>query len=99
GIVVVENMFHELENGRERRVAIAAGLRAITPAMVGSSVTTMAAFLPLTFLNDLTGQFFGPLALVMIATLGVSLALALLLTPLLAGWLLPRTAHHGGDRE
>lgn len=95
GIVVVENMFHELENGRERRGAIAAGLRAITPAMVGSSVTTMAAFLPLTFLNDLTGQFFGPLALVMIATLGVSLALALLLTPLLAGWLLPKTAHHG----
>ena len=47
--------------------------------MIGSSLTTMAAFLPLTFLNDLTGQFFGPLALVMIATLGVSLALALLL--------------------
>ena len=92
GIVVVENMFHELENGKERSEAIAAGLKAITPAMVGSSVTTMAAFLPLTFLNDLTGQFFGPLALVMIATLTVSLALALLLTPILAGWLLPKKA-------
>ena len=57
----------------------------------------MAAFLPLTFLNDLTGQFFGPLALVMIATLGVSLALALLLTPLLAGWLLPAKAGHGNE--
>ena len=94
GIVVVENMFSELESGKARPDAIAAGLKAITPAMIGSSLTTMAAFLPLTFLNDLTGQFFGPLALVMIATLAVSLALALLLTPLLAGWLLPKTVAH-----
>ena len=94
GIVVVENMFHELESGRERAEAIAAGLKAITPAMIGSSLTTMAAFLPLTFLNDLTGQFFGPLSLVMIATLAVSLALSLLLTPILAGWLLPKKAAH-----
>ena len=92
GIVVVENMFHELESGKERPEAIAAGLKAITPAMIGSSLTTMAAFLPLTFLNDLTGQFFGPLSLVMIATLAVSLALSLLLTPILAGWLLPPRA-------
>jgi len=79
------------------------GLGAITPAMVGSSLTTMAAFLPLTFLNDLTGQFFGPLSLVMIATLIVSLALALLLTPILAAWLLPARAHAdedaGSDRK
>ncbi len=92
GIVVVENIYTELENGKERSEAIAAGLKAITSAMVGSSLTTMAAFLPLTFLNDLTGQFFGPLALVMIATLTISLALALLLTPILAGWLLPKKA-------
>ncbi len=89
GIVVVENMFHELEGGHSRRASIAAGLKAITPAMIGSSLTTMAAFLPLTFLNDLTGQFFGPLALVMIATLTVSLLLSLLLVPLLADFLLP----------
>ncbi len=92
GIVVVENMWTEMESGKERSEAIAAGLKAITPAMAGSSLTTMAAFLPLCFLNDLTGQFFGPLALVMIATLTISLALALLLTPILAGWLLPQKA-------
>ncbi len=99
GIVVVENMWTELESGKERSDAIAAGLKAITPAMIGSSLTTMAAFLPLTFLNDLTGQFFGPLALVMIATLTISLALALLLTPILAGWLLPqKAAAHDGRK-
>ena len=91
GIVVVENIFHALESGRPRKDAIAEGLKAITPAMIGSSLTTMAAFLPLTFLSGVTGQFFGPLALVMIATLFVSLTLALCLTPLLAEWLLPKT--------
>ncbi len=94
GIVVVENIFHELEQGRSRKAAIAAGIGMITPAMVGSSLTTMAAFLPLTFLNDLTGQFFGPLALVMIATLAISLGLALLLVPILAEFLLPKTVEH-----
>ena len=97
GIVVVENMFTEMERGKGRFESVSAGLQAITPAMVGSSLTTMAAFLPLTFLNDLTGQFFGPLALVMIATLAISLALALLLTPILAGWLLPKKAAAHGD--
>jgi CzcA family heavy metal efflux pump len=91
GIVVVENIFHELEQGRPRMDAISAGLRAITTPMVGSSITTMAAFLPLTYLVDLTGQFFAPLAIVMISALAVSLTLALLLTPLLAGFLLPQS--------
>lgn len=98
GIVVVENIFHELEQGRSRGAAIAAGLQAITPAMVGSSLTTMMAFLPLIFLGGVTGQFFGPLALVMIATLFVSLVLALLLTPILADLLLPeKVAGHGEE--
>ena len=102
GIVVVENIFHERERGRSRRAAIAAGIQAITPAMVGSSLTTMAAFLPLTFLSGVTGQFFGPLALVMVATLFVSLMLALCLTPLLADVLLPRDPENipeGGERK
>ncbi len=97
GIVVVENMVHELEAGRARPDAVGAGLAAITPAMIGSSLTTMTAFLPLTFLGGVTGQFFAPLALVMIATLFVSLALALLLTPLLASVLLPLHAAHAGQ--
>jgi CzcA family heavy metal efflux pump len=90
GIVVVENIYHELEQGKSRRDAVAAGMQAITPALVGSSLTTMVTFLPLTLLSGVTGQFFAPLALVMIATLFVSLLLALMLTPLLASYLLPR---------
>ena len=90
GIVVVENIYHELEQGKPRREAIAAGMQGITPALFGSSLTTMVTFLPLTFLGGVTGQFFAPLALVMIATLLVSLLLALLFTPLLAQFILPR---------
>jgi len=97
GIVVVENMYHELEQGKPRADAVAAGMHAITPALVGSSLTTMVTFVPLTLLGGVTGQFFAPLALVMIATLLVSLVLALLLTPLLATYFLPqRVSAHGG---
>lgn len=89
GIVVVEDIFVWLEHGLSRREAIAKGLKIITPGMIGSSLTTMAAFVPLTVVGGVTGQFFAPLALVMVATLGVSLVLALLLTPLFAQYILP----------
>ena len=67
--------------------------------MIGSSITTMAAFAPLLFLTGITGEFFGPLALVMLLTLGVSLGLALILVPLLAGWLLPEKAASTEDKS
>lgn len=88
GIVVVENIVHEIEGGSGVRRAVATGARAITPAMIGSSLTTMAAFLPLTLLSGVTGQFFAPLALVMICALAVSLILSLTLGPLMAVYLL-----------
>ncbi len=91
GIVVVENIFHELEHGASRREAVRSGVRGITAAMFGSSVTTMAAFMPLTLLSGVTGQFFTPLALVMIVTLAVSLVLSMVVAPILATWLLPKT--------
>ena len=98
GIVAVENIYHELEQGKPRDEAVAAGMQAITPALIGSSLTTMVTFLPLTFLGGVTGQFFAPLALVVIGTLGVSLLMALFWTPLIARVLLPRTvAAHSAD--
>ncbi|MHB2018334.1 MAG: efflux RND transporter permease subunit [Candidatus Xenobia bacterium] len=88
GIVVVEDMFAWLERGLPRYEAIRTGLQSITPGMIGSSLTTMAAFVPLTFVGGITGQFFAPLALTMVATLGVSLVLSLLITPLFAAWVI-----------
>lgn len=99
GIVVVENIFHHIERGNTKREAINAGIQAITPAMIGSSLTTMAAFLPLTFLSGVTGQFFAPLALVMIAMLAVSLLLALMLTPILAEYMLRDNDESGNKTE
>ena len=99
GIVVIENIYHELESGLSRRAAIASGLALVTPAMIGSSITTMAAFAPLLFLTGITGEFFGPLSLVMLLTLAVSLGLALILVPILAGWLLPDSSHVGRQKR
>lgn len=89
GIVVAENIFHEIESGKSRDDAISEGLHSITPAMIGSTLTTVAAFIPLTFLTGVTGQFFGPLAKVMISALLISLVLSLVLLPLLAAYIMP----------
>ncbi len=45
-------------------------------------------FIPLAFLDGITGVFFRALALTMVVALLTSLVLAVTLTPALAGWLL-----------
>jgi CzcA family heavy metal efflux pump len=89
-IVVVEHIFHHLEQGVQRVEAIAQGLTEITPAMLASSTATIVTFLPLLALPGVTGNFFAPLAETMIATLLISLVLALTVVPVLATFIFPR---------
>lgn len=96
GIVVVESIYHEIELGHTPSDAVANGLYKTGPAMVGSSLTTIVAFLPLTLLSGVTGQFFGPLAIVMTAMLLISLLLSVLLAPLVAQRVLRR---HGVPKK
>ena len=91
GIVVVETIVQAMETGLGRWEAITSGLKGISGAMVGSSITTMLAFIPLTLLSGVTGQFFAPLAFVMVTTLAISLVLVMTVGPILAGFLLTKT--------
>lgn len=88
-IVVVEHVYWQLESGRSRFEAVAHGLRDITPAMVGSSLATVVTFAPLMLLPGVTGGFFAPLALTLIAMLAISLVLSLTLAPILANAIFP----------
>jgi CzcA family heavy metal efflux pump len=88
-IVVVEHIYFLLEQGASRVEAVQRGLREITPAMVGSSLATIVTFAPLMLLPSVTGGFFAPLALTLIATLLISLVLALTLVPVMAGYIFP----------
>ncbi len=83
-IVVVENIYTHLARGQARRAAVAAAVSEITVPIIGSTVTPVVVFLPLTLLTGVTGVFFRSLALTMAVALLTSLVLALFFTPVLA---------------
>lgn len=83
-IVVVENIYTHLARGQSRREAIQSAITEITVPIIGSTVTPVVVFLPLTLLTGVTGVFFRSLALTMAVALLTSLVLALSFTPVLA---------------
>ena len=69
--------------------------------LVGSTLTPVVVFIPLAFLDGVTGVFFRALALTMVVALLTSLVLAVTLTPSLAALAssAPRPAEHGEPGE
>ena len=83
-IVVVENIYTHLLHGESRREAVQRAVSEITVPIIGSTITPVVVFLPLTILTGVTGVFFRSLALTMAVALLTSLVLALTFTPVLA---------------
>ena len=83
-IVVVENIYTHLSRGQSRREAVQSAVSEITVPIIGSTITPVVVFLPLTLLTGVTGVFFRSLALTMAVALLTSLVLALAFTPVLA---------------
>jgi CzcA family heavy metal efflux pump len=83
-IVVVENIYTHMSGGQSRREAVQSAVSEITVPIIGSTITPVVVFLPLTLLTGVTGVFFRSLALTMSVALLTSLVLALAFTPVLA---------------
>src|SRR2546425_3475547 len=83
-IVVVENIYTHVSRGQSRREAVQRAVSEITVPIIGSTITPVVVFLPLTILTGVTGVFFRSLALTMSVALLTSLVLALAFTPVLA---------------
>ena len=83
-IVVVENIYTHMNRGQTRREAVKSAVSEITAPIIGSTITPVVVFLPLTILTGVTGVFFRSLALTMSVALLTSLVLALGFTPVLA---------------
>lgn len=96
-IVVVEAIYSKVASGFSRIQAISTGIGEIFTALVGSTLTPVVVFIPLAFLEGITGVFFRALALTMVVALLTSLLLAITLTPSLAAWFVRDRAHleHG----
>ncbi|HSU24544.1 MAG TPA: efflux RND transporter permease subunit, partial [Pyrinomonadaceae bacterium] len=83
-IVVVENIYTHLLHGESRHIAVQKAISEITVPIIGSTITPVVVFLPLTLLTGVTGVFFRSLAMTMAVALLTSLVLALTFTPVLA---------------
>lgn len=83
-IVVVENIYTHMNRGQTPREAVKSAVSEITAPIIGSTITPVVVFLPLTILTGVTGVFFRSLALTMSVALLTSLVLALGFTPVLA---------------
>jgi CzcA family heavy metal efflux pump len=85
-IVVVEAIHVRLASGQHRLAAVQSAIGDIFRPLVASTLTPVVVFIPLAFLDGITGVFFCALAMTMVVSLLASLVLALTVTPSLAAW-------------
>ncbi len=83
-VVVLESIQRYREEGRSRLDSSALGTGDVAAAVVASTLTTVAVFLPISFVEGVAGELFGDLSLAVVSSLVASLAVALMLVPTLA---------------
>ena len=83
GIVVTENIFKKIEDGMDPIEAAHKGSREIFFAVVSTSITLAAVFLPVIFLQGFVGQLFREFGVVLAGSVLISAFVSLTLTPML----------------
>lgn len=87
-IVVVENIFHHLQEGESPLVAAYKGAREVGFAVVATTAVLVMVFLPITFMEGMVGKLFTEFAVLLAVTVIFSSLIALTLTPVLGSKLL-----------
>jgi len=83
-IVVIENIYRHLEQGKKRKEAAKIGASEVGMAITASTLTTIAVFFPLTLGGGIAGQISRGLALTVSFALTASLFVALTVVPMIA---------------
>ncbi|MEM9556840.1 MAG: efflux RND transporter permease subunit [Acidobacteriota bacterium] len=95
-IIAVENIYRRLRERRDqapREVVAVATAEVVSPILFATLIIVLV-FLPLFVLPGFEGRLLRPLGVAFVASLAASLVVALTVTPVLAAWLLPRSATH-----
>ena len=94
GVVMAESTLVNIGNGKTPKAAAISAATELSAPLLISSLTTMAAFMPLALATNSMGEFLGPLALVVSITLFISWLVALTVVPMCCALLLrPSDAH------
>ncbi|HDP68342.1 MAG TPA: efflux RND transporter permease subunit [Candidatus Marinimicrobia bacterium] len=83
-IVVLENIFRHKEMGKDIRLAANDGTSEVGVAIIASTLTTIAIFLPILFVPGIAGVMFKDMVITIVFSLTMSLLIALTLIPLLS---------------
>jgi len=89
-IVVLENIFRHKEQGKDINLAADEGTTEVGMAIIASTLTTLAIFVPIFFVPGIAGVMFNDMVVAIVGSLSVSLLVALTLIPLLSSRLLSK---------
>jgi len=89
-IVVLENIYKKVEEGMSPVQAAFAGSKEIYFAVISTTITLAAVFMPIIFMGGISGQLFKEFAIVVSGSVMVSAFVALTLTPMLSAYLLKK---------
>ncbi len=87
-VVVIENIFRQKAAGKSRRDAASIGTSQVVVAVLASTATNIAVFLPVANMSSMVGQFFKEFALTVTFATLFSLLISFTLTPMLASLIL-----------
>ncbi len=85
-IVVVENIVRHREKGEDHFTAAAKGTREIFLAVMATTLSIVAVFVPVAFMGGIIGRFFFQFGLTVAWAVLVSLFVSFTLTPMLSAW-------------
>lgn len=87
-IVVMENIYTRVEKGEDPVIASHKGSKEILFAIISTTITLTAVFLPIMFLQGLTGRLFREFGVVVAGSVIISALVSLTLTPMMSSRIL-----------
>ncbi|MFQ5949358.1 MAG: efflux RND transporter permease subunit [Nitrospiria bacterium] len=97
-IVVLENIYRHRQMGKDRSQAVTDGMREVWGAVLASTLTTIAVFIPIFFIEEQVGQLFRDIAIAISASVALSLTVAMTVIPTFAARII-EDAGQGGENH
>lgn len=97
-IVVRENIVRHMEQGADRRTAALNGTAEIGLAVAATTFSIVAVFVPVAFMPGVSGEWFRPFALTVVASVLVSLFISFTLDPMLSAYWGDPPGHHAAPK-
>jgi HAE1 family hydrophobic/amphiphilic exporter-1 len=98
-IVVRENIVRHMEMGADRITAALVGTKEIGLAVAATTFSIVAVFIPVAFMPGVSGQWFAPFALTVVASVMVSLFISFTLDPMLSAYWGDPPGHHHAPKK